>query len=91
MEQIEINVPKSARSPNLDTIKMVEEFIKESVEEYTKTQLFESLPKKMMWGTFNAILKYLTDINHIGFDRHGVIVYLYNPELAERLKNRKSY
>lgn len=91
MEQIEIKVPKSARNPRLETIQMVEKFIKDSREDYTKIQLFENLPKKIMWGTFIAILKYLSDINHIGFDRHGVICYMYNPVLVEKLKNRKSY
>mgnify|MGYP001573485840 FL=1 len=80
-----------SRSPRLETIQMVEKFIKDNSGEYTKTQLFDNLPKKVMWGTFNAILKYLWDMNHIGFDKYGVIVYLYNPELAERLKNRKKY
>ncbi len=80
-----------SRSPRLETIQMVEAFIKENSGEYTKTQLFENLPKKVMWGTFNVILRYLDGINHIGFDKYGVIVYLYNPELAERLKNRKRY
>ena len=47
------------RSPRLETVIMVEKFIKKNSGEYKKTELFNKLPKKMMWGTFNIILKYL--------------------------------
>lgn len=79
------------RSPRLDTIMMVEKFIKENTGEYKKTELFQRLPKKVMWGTFNVILQYLWENNKIGIDRNGYVVYIYNPELYEKLKNRKGY
>jgi len=77
------------RSPRLETIEMVEKFIKENSGDYKKTELFQKLPKKMMWGTFNVILKYLWDNNKIGIDRSGYVVYIWNPELAKRFINRK--
>ena len=49
------------RNPRLDTIIMVEKFIKENSGEYKKTELLNKLPKKMMWGTFNVVLQYLYD------------------------------
>lgn len=79
------------RSPRLDTILMVERFIKEYSGEYRKTELFQKLPKRIMWGTFNVILKYLWDNSKIGIDRNGYVVYIWNPELVERLKNRRRY
>ena len=79
------------RSPRLDTILMVEKFIKEHSGDLKKTELFNSLPKKMMWGTFNVILEYLYKNNKIGVDRNGYIIYIWNPELIERLKNKKRY
>lgn len=79
------------RSPRLDTIIMVEKFIKVSSGDFKKTELFQKLPKKMMWGTFNLVLKYLWDNNKIGVDRNGFIVYIWNPGLIEKLKNRKAY
>ena len=51
------------RMPRLDTIIMVEKFIKEHSGEFKKTELFNNLPKKMMWGTFNVILQYLWENN----------------------------
>ena len=79
------------RSPRLETVVMVEKFIKENSGEFKKTELFQKLPKKMMWGTFNVILQYLEDSNKIGMDRSGYIVYIWNPELAKRFINRKKY
>jgi len=79
------------RSPRLDTILMVEQFIKEHSGDYKKTELFHTLPKKIMWGTFNVILQYLWDNNKIGIDKDDYVVYIWNPKLVERLKNRKAY
>jgi len=79
------------RSPRLETVEMVEKFIKEHSGDFRKTELFEKLPKKMMWGTFNVILEYLWNSNKIGMDRTGYIIYTWNPELIERLKNRRMF
>ena len=79
------------RSPNLETVIMVEKFIKENSGEFKKTELLHSLPKKIMWGTFNVILKYLWESNKIAFDKKGFIVYIWNPELANKFINRKAY
>lgn len=78
-------------SPRLETVVMVEKFIKENSGEFKKTELFNRLPKKMLWGTFNVVLKYLYEANHIGVDRDGFVVYIWNPELAKRFVNRKRY
>ena len=79
------------RSPRLDTVIMVEKFIKETSGEFKKTELFNNLPKKIMWGTFNVILKYLWDNNKIGISKDGFIVYIWNPELAKKFMNKKRY
>ncbi len=80
-----------SRSPRLDTLVMVEEFIKEHSGEYKKTELFHSLPRKIMWGTFNVILQYLWNNNKIGIDKEDYMIYVWNPSLIEKLKNRKAY
>ncbi|MFA5019801.1 MAG: hypothetical protein WC533_01740 [Candidatus Pacearchaeota archaeon] len=79
------------RSPRLETIMLVEHFIKEHSGKFKKTELFNRLPKKTMWGTFNVILKYLWDTNKIGIDKNGYIVYIWSPEAGELFKNRKRY
>lgn len=78
-----------SRSPRLDTVAMVENFIKENSGELGKTELFNKLPKKVMWGTFNVILQYLYDNNKIGVDSQGKVVYIWNPELAKKFINAR--
>ncbi len=70
---------------------MVEKFIDDNSGEYKKTDLFNKLPKKVMWGTFNVILSYLYENNKIGIDKKGYIVYIWNPKLAKKFINRKGY
>lgn len=79
------------RSPRLETVMMVEGFIKQHSGEFRKTELFNNLPRKVMWGTFNIILKYLWDSNKIGVDNKGFVVYIWNPGVAKRFINRKGY
>ena len=79
------------RSPRLETIILVEQFIKEHSGEFKKTNLFNSLPKKIMWGTFNVILNYLYENNKIGFDKEGYVIYIWNPQLIKNLLNKKRY
>jgi hypothetical protein len=79
------------RMPRLDTVIMVEKFIKENSGEFKKTELFNNLPKKMMWGTFNVTLAYLVENNKIGIDKESNIIYIWNPKLVEKYMNKKSY
>ncbi len=79
-----------SRSPRLETIIMIEKFIKENSGEMKKTEIFNNLPKRVMWGTFNVILKYLYENKKIIMDKEGYIVYTWD-ELMEKVKNRKIY
>jgi len=81
----------SSRSPTLETIKMVEETISEYNGEFKKTQIWEKLPRKVMWPTFLTILNYLEEINKIVISDDGIITYIWNPRLASRMRSRKSY
>jgi len=77
------------RSPTLQTVLMVEKFIEENNGEYKKTELWNSLPKKVMWQTFNIIINYLGNNGKITFDKEGYIVYIWNPKLVKKYRNRK--
>lgn len=79
------------RMPRLDTVIMVEKFIKEHSGNFKKTELFNNLPKKMMWGTFNVILSYLVENNKIGIDKSDYVIYIWNPKLTEKFMNKKRY
>ena len=77
-----------ARSPTLQTVLMVEKFIKDNSGEYKKTDLFKNLPKKVMWQTFQVIMEYLENMLRIAYDNEGYVVYIWNPEFAAKYKNR---
>ena len=77
------------RYPRLDTILMVEEFIKSNDGEYKKRKLWESLPKKMMYQTFQVIISYLLYSRRISIDSEGKIGWIYYPETAKKYYEQK--
>jgi len=79
---------ETARSPTLQTVLMVEKFIDDNSGEYKKTELFNNLPKKVMWQTFQVIMEYLESINKIVYDNEGYVVYIWNPEFFKKIKDR---
>ena len=78
-----------ARSPTLQTVLMVEKFIKDHSSEYKKTDIFNKLPRKVMWQTFQVIMEYLAETYRIIIEKDGVVTYIWNPEFYERVKDRK--
>ena len=79
------------RSPTLETVKMVEGTIRKHSGEFKKTQIWEKLPRKVMWSTYLVVLDYLEETNKIIIGDKGVITYIWNPELIKRYLTRKSY
>ena len=88
--EVEIRNPIT-RSPTLDTVIMVEKFINEHSGKFNRTELWKNLPRKVMWQTYLVILDYLQAINKIAIANNGILVYIWNPELAKRLSRRKRY
>ena len=52
-------------SPTLESIRMVEDFIREDSGEFKKTALCKELPKQMMYQTFMQIIEYLHESGKI--------------------------
>ena len=77
------------RSPTLETVKMVEKTIDKYSGEFKKTQLWQKLPRKVMWPTYLVILDYLEEINRIVISANGIITYIWNPELAKQYLAKK--
>ena len=77
-----------ARSPTLQTVLMVEKFIDNNSGEYTKTQIFNKLPKKVMWQTFQVIMEYLESNYRITIEKDGIVTYIWNPKFYEKIKNK---
>ena len=80
-----------ARSPTLETVLMVERTIEKYSGEFNRTELWKKLPKKVMWQTYLVVLNYLQSINKIAISEEGIIVYIWSPEAAKKVMNRKRY
>ena len=81
--------PKNVlRYPRLDTVLMVEKAAFKAKGDLTVSQLWKSLPKKVMWQTYLLILGYLTESGKIVVtpDRH--VVWIWAPRQIEDLKER---
>jgi hypothetical protein len=74
--------------PRLDTVLMIEEAIKKAKEYPSKRQLWLSLPKKIMYQTFNLILEYLEESGKIVI-KDGKIIWVWNPKLVEKYLKSK--
>ena len=77
------------RSPTLETVKMVEKTIDKYSGEFKKTQLWQKLPRKVMWPTYLIILNYLEEVNRIVISGNGIITYIWDPELAKKYLTKK--
>ena len=75
--------------PQLDTVLMVEEFIKKHDGEFKKRRLWELLPRKMMYQTFCVIIDYLLYSRKISIDSERKIGWIYYPEIARDYFKRK--
>jgi len=77
------------RFPRLDTVLMVEKSIQEHDGEYRKKELWEKLPRKMMYQTFCVIVDYLLYSRKISVDSEGKIGWISYPESVDkRIKNK---
>ena len=78
------------RYPRLDTVLMVEDFIKKHDGNFKKRKLWESLPKKMMYQTFCVVIDYLVYSRKVSIDAEGKIGWIYYPEIARKYYEKKN-
>ena len=64
------------RFPRLDTVLMVEQFIQKHDGEYKRKQLWERLPRKMMYQTFRLIIHYLVYSKKVSIDSVGTVGWI---------------
>jgi len=87
MRILKLEKKAQARYPRLDTVLMVEDFIKEHDGEFKKKQLWENLPKKMMYQTYSLIIDYLIISGKVSVDAEGKIGWIFYPrDVEKRLK-----
>lgn len=72
-------------SPKLETIIMVENTIKKYSGEYTIYQMWNNLPKKMMYQTFKVILDYLETSGKILIDKDNTLIWTHDPVMIKNI------
>jgi hypothetical protein len=82
--------PAILHKPRLDTILMVEDQIQGAKSYPTKKELWQRLPRKVQYQTFNRILDYLQSSNKVLIDK-GEIVWTFpsNQKLQRLLHTSK--
>ncbi|MFW5847240.1 MAG: hypothetical protein ACOCUU_03735 [Nanoarchaeota archaeon] len=76
------------RYPNLSTVLMVEDFLKENSDMPLKvSQVSEKLPKKVMHSTLKVVLVYLWKSGKIIYGPRGVQWIYSEPEHLKKMMN----
>jgi len=75
-------------NPTLESVLMVEATIKKNSGKLGKYQLWKRLPRKMMYQTFQVIIRYLEDSNKTIIDNDGKIIWIWAPKTIEKLEKR---
>ena len=78
-----------AHSPRLDTVLLVEETIRKSPKDLTRTRLYHVLEGRVMYQTLKVILNYLENSNKITFSGNK-IVWIFTNEKLDRAISRGS-
>ncbi len=78
-----------ARSPSLNSILMVEKTIQKYSSKYGKYQLWQKLPKKMMYQTFQIVLDYLQQSGKIMTAKTGHLIWTYHHKQIPKLNKEK--
>jgi len=77
-------IDKITNYPDLETILMVEETI-QKMNYPGKTELWKTLPKKVMHQTFCLIIDYLEQSGKIMMDKDDRIIWTWNPEMIKKI------
>ena len=78
--------PKSRPSPRLETVRMVEDFIREWSGHYKRRALWENLPKKMMYQIYREIIMYLIESKKIAIDSEGHVGWIFDGDLTRNTR-----
>lgn len=88
MQQAQIFKNEVLRYPRLDTVLMIEKAARDAKGDLTVTQLWKSLPRKVMWQTFLVVLDYLEYSGKIFIEKDRHVAWIWAPERIRKLKAR---
>lgn len=78
-----MDIAKIIHYPRLDNVLIVEKLIFDTSGTYSKKQLWERLPKKMMYQTFSVITDYLLYSGKIAVDSERKICWIWDSKGVE--------
>ncbi len=67
---------------------MIEQALYRYRSDKTITQIWRTLPKKVMWTTFTTTLRYLEYSGKIYLEKDKTVTWLWNPSVIEKLKKQ---
>ncbi len=78
--------------PRLDTVLMVEDAIKNAKDYPTRTELWNKLPKKVMYQTYKIVIDYLIESRKVMLTKDDKLVWVFadNKKLEKLLKESVS-
>ncbi|MFQ5406215.1 MAG: hypothetical protein ACE5DI_03610 [Candidatus Micrarchaeia archaeon] len=80
-----------AHSPRLDTILLIEDTIRKSPKELTRTGLYHVLKGRVMYGTLKVVLDYLEKSNKIIYSGNKIVWIFTNEKLDKAVLRGKKY
>jgi len=82
-----VSIKRVLHEPKISTVMMIEKAILDHEDYPTRTKLWNSLPKKVQYQTFQRALQYLEGHGTIAIDEEGQIFYtgVNNPKLRKLL------
>jgi hypothetical protein len=84
-----MDAKKILHYPRLDSVLMAEKVIYDTSGTYTKKQIWDRLPKKMMYQTFSVIIDYLLYSGRIAVDSEGKLAWIWDPKGVEKYLKKK--
>ena len=88
-EQFGIFKKEVLRFPRLDTVLMIEDAILKAKGDKTQRQIWQKLPKKVMWQTYVATLDYLEYSGKIVIEQDKHIIWIWAPKEIQKLKDKR--
>ena len=77
--------------PRLDTVLLVEDTIRKSPKELTRTGLYHVLEGRVMYQTLKVILDYLKKSNKITYSDNKIVWIFSNEKLDKAVSRGKEY
>lgn len=81
----------NAHAPRLDTILVIEDAIRKSPKDLTRTGLYRVLNGRVMYQTLKVVLRYLEDSHKITYAGNKIVWIFTNEKLEKAVSSGKEY